>query len=196
MPNTSKYAEFQIADNSPWAGGLLFMNQYEQKNKLPVPYNTSNKNKPTDFPYSYNNIVSENFFKIIRQLNADFEALESVVYYNGKNFENYCAQSGNSDGRIWGNFYTIIFPEYKLFNWEKSIYTSAISHVTGEKIVTELKELRLDKKLIDRNIDSLQKNNFFILAEKPVVLLCTENAKKEIEESGLTGIQFEEIVAI
>lgn len=196
MPNTSKYAEFQIADNSPWAGGLLFMNQYEQKNKLSVPYNTSNKNKPTDFPYSYNNIVSENFLKIIRQLNADFEALESVVYYNGKNFENYCAQSGNSDGRIWGNFYTIIFPEYKLFNWEKSIYTSAINHVTGEKIVTELKELRLDKKLIDRNIDSLQKNNFFILAEKPVVLLCTENAKKEIEESGLTGIQFEEIVAI
>ncbi|MCR5062768.1 MAG: hypothetical protein K6A89_05730 [Treponema sp.] len=190
---STKYAEFQVAEESPWAGGLLFMNRYEKVQTLPIEYKTTNKVKPSDFPYSYNFLVSENFLDVIKKLNEEFEALESVVFYKGKNLKAYCEQSGNADGRIWENFYTMIFPDFKLFNWEKSIYTPKLSRVTGERIVTGLEKLVLNKNKINENEAALNKNNIFILNEKRINLLCTENAKLTIEEAGLTGIKFEEV---
>ncbi len=190
---STKYAEFQVAEESPWAGGLLFMNRYEKKQTLPIEYKTTNKVKTSDFPYSYNFLVSENFLDVIKKLNEEFEALESAIYYGGKNLKAYCEQSGNADGRIWENFYTMIFPEYNLFNWEKSIYTPKVSRVTGERIVTDLKKLVLDKNIIDENKAALNKNNFFSLTEEPIKRFCTEKAKLAIEEAGLTGIEFEEV---
>lgn len=190
---STKYADFQIADNSTWISEPLFANQYENKHNVPIPYYTLNKYAPTDFPFSDTFLVSEKFLKVIKCLNQDFEALESFVFYKGKNLKAYCEQTGNNDGRIWGVFYTMIFPQFKLFNWEESVYTPEISKFSGEKIVTDLEKLILDKKLIEENYNSISKNNIFVLDEESILLLCTETAKQAIEEAGLTGIAFEEV---
>lgn len=193
LDNTTDYAEFQISSDSSWAGSLLFMNKNEHKYELPISYVTMNKNRPTDYPYSYNNIVSEQFMDVIKQMNTSYEALDSVVFYGGKNLKSYCLQSGNPDGRIWGMFYTVIFPEFELFNWDKSIFVEKNSKVSGKRIVTNLQKLVLDHNQLNKQIKNLQNNNFFVLSEKPIDVLCTEKAKQAIEDAGLTGIAFEEV---
>ncbi len=191
---STKYVEFKIDEESPWIKEMLFRSEYETKHDLPIPLYTKNKLKPNDYPYSAEaHIISKKFLDVIKNLNSDFEALESVVFYKGKNLKAYCEQSGNADGRIWENFYTMIFPDFKLFNWEKSIYTPKVSRVTGEQIVTGLEKLVLNKNKINENEAALNKNNIFILNEKRINLLCTEKAKLAIEEAGLTGIEFEEV---
>lgn len=191
---STKYVEFKIDEESPWIKELLFRSEYETKHDLPIPLYTKNKLKPNDYPYSADaHIISKKFLDVIKNLNSDFEALESVVFYKGKNLKAYCEQSGNADGRIWDTFYTMIYPQYNLFNWEKAVYESDVSFLTGEKFISKIEKLVIDKNKLNENEAVLNKNNIFILGERKLFLLCTEKAKLAIEEAGLTGIKFEEV---
>lgn len=188
--NVTKYVEFKIDVTSPWVNEDLYVNKYSEKHELPIPLYTENKLTPEDYPYSGNaHIVSKRFLDVIKKLNSDFEAFESVVYYKGKNQKAYCKESGNADGKIWDNFYTMIFPEYNLFNWDESDYETDYVYGTNEKFVSRINKLVVN---IKEN-EKISNNNFLILGEFSLYLLCTEKAKLAIEEAGLTGISFEEV---
>ena len=191
---SSTYLEFKICEESPWLNEKLFRGEYSAMHDLPIPLYTENKLKPNDYPYSVDSyIVSKFFLDVIKNLNSDFEALESVVFYRGKNLKAYCEQSGNTDGKIWDTFYTMIYPQYNLFNWEKSVYESDVSFLTGEKFISKIEKLVIDKNKLNENEAVLNKNNIFILGERKLFLLCTEKAKQKIEEAGISGISFEEV---
>ena len=156
--NVTKYVEFKIDVTSPWVNEDLYVNKYSEKHELPIPLYTENKLTPEDYPYSgYAHIVSKRFLDVIKRLNSDFEAFESVVYYKGKNQKAYCKQSGNADGKIWDNFYTMIFPEYNLFNWDESDYETDYVYGTNEKFVSRINKLVVN---IKEN-EKISNNNFF-----------------------------------
>ena len=109
-------------------------------------------------------------------MNSDIKAFESELFYKNE--------------KIWDIFYTLIFPEYSFFNWEKSDYEADENEKTGEKDIWLLRKLVLDKAK-ELNISNL--NNFFVLKEDPLTIICTEIAKNAIEEAGLTGVNFREL---
>lgn len=185
-----KYCYPVINKESLWKNENLFCNKYNSLHELPIPYEVDNLIKPTDFPISKNNLVSCDFMTIIKNLNADFEALESKMYYTGKNKKNYIEKSGNIDCSVWQNYYTIILPQYSLLNLDLSIYEKYFNEDLNKYVIVDYSKIVLDKnKLLQ--LDNL--NNFFILEEFESVFLCTEVAKQAIEEAELTGIAFEEV---
>ena len=91
------------------------------------------------------------------------------------------------DKVLYDDFYTLVFPEYELFDWEASEYVSDISF-DGRRIVTDTKKI-----VLDRNKLNAVDDNYFVLKEKSTKFLCTEMAKDAIENAGLAGIGFEEL---
>ena len=181
------FCELEINNENEWSNENLELNFYKVEHQLPIEYFTNNTNNPYDFPLAEGNVVSKKFYKIISSSNKNIKAFESKIYYNGKNKKQYLEK--NKSLEIWDNYYTIIFPEYDLLNYEKSDFETDTSFVTGKEFVSHIEKLVIDK-------DKLQKNtsdHFFILQEKKVYLLCTEKAKQAIEDAGLTGIAFEEV---
>ncbi len=84
----------------------------------------------------------------------------------------------------------MIYPEYNLLDFENSDCKYEINKTTGDKNIRLLKKIVLKKSKVEQlNFD----NNFFCLKEMPTKLLCTEIAKKAIEEACLTGVNFEEL---
>ena len=165
------YPEPTVFQESPWFEEDFFMNRCEHKHELPIPYYVTNRYDPLDFPLSHNKLVSESFLNLIKKLNTEYESFESKLYYEKKE-------------EMWGPFYTMLFPEYELFNWDKSEYE------IDDGIICSMDKIVLDKsKTENLNI----KNNIFILKELPTKLLCTEIAKKAIEDAGLKGMTFKEI---
>ena len=93
-----------------WAGELLFKNIVcDRTLPLPVTLSVKNKYKPGDYPIGHTHLVSKRLLELIKQLNRDYEALPSQLYYKEKE-------------PIWDMYYSMLFPEYEVFNWEKSVY--------------------------------------------------------------------------
>lgn len=110
---------------------------------------------------------------IIKQLNKDYEALSTQLYYREKE-------------SIWDIYYSMIFPEYEAFNFEKSEYDAGID---GEGIG-----------LIDKLVLSKEKlsqvgteNKIFALKEKRIIIFCTETVKNMIESAGIKDVSFTEL---
>ncbi|MDD5929640.1 MAG: hypothetical protein PUC37_07540 [Spirochaetales bacterium] len=182
-----KFCELRICDISDWINEKLYLNSFKEVHNLPICYYTNNTNNPHDFPLAEGNVVSKKFYKIIASNNKNIKAFESKIYYNGKNKKQYLEK--NKSLEIWDNYYTIIFPEYDLLNYEKSDFETDTSFVTGKEFVSHIEKLVIDKEKLQKNTS----DHFFILQEKKLYLLCTETAKQAIEEAGLIGIAFEEV---
>lgn len=174
--NSIKYPEPRVYEESNWKQENLFMNQCFHIHELPIKYNVENNYNPLSYPLADSKLVSEEFYNIIRELNLNYKSFESELYLNKKD-------------KLWDNYYTIIFPEFELFNWEYSEYRSRIGK-SGKKHIMFLKKLILDGEKI-KNMNFI--DNFFVLKELPTRLICTEKAKLAIEKANLTGINFEEL---
>ena len=168
---STKYCEPQLMGN--WFYEPLFTNKWDDRTiSLPVTMSVNNKYKPEDYPISDTYLVSTKLLEIIKTLNSDYEALPTQMYYKAKE-------------PIWDIYYSMLFPEYKLLNWEKSKYEA-----DTEQIIMSLDKLVLSKEKV---VALPPENNLFCLKEKTTRLLCTEKAKKTIEEAGTTGIAFDEL---
>ena len=165
------YPEPTVFQESPWFEEKFYRNECEHKHELPIPYYVTNRYDPLDFPLSHNTLVSESFLNVIKKINTEYESFESKLYYKKKE-------------EMWGTFYTMLFPEYELFNWEKSEYK------IDDGIIWSMDKIVLDKSKV---MNTKFENNIFVLKEKKTYLLCTEVAKKAIEDAGLKGIGFEEL---
>ena len=165
------YPEPDIFEESPWYEEDFFMNRCEHKYELPIPYYVTNRYDPLDYPLASQKLMSEKFYNVIKKINTEYESFESKIYYEKKE-------------EMWGTFYTMLFPEYELFNWEKSEYRYM------NNIIATIKKIVLDKSKVEK---TKFENNIFVLKEKKTYLLCTEVAKKAIEDAGLKGISFEEL---
>ena len=153
-----------------WENESLWMNEWENRNlKLPVTMTVKNKYAPDDYPLADSNLISGKFLKIVRELNTDFEALPTQLYYKGKD-------------PVWDIYYSMIFPEYNILNMDKSEYEYF------EGVLDLLGKVVLDKgKLSDIH------NNIFAMKEKSIYIICTETAKDMIETAGIKGVRFTEL---
>ena len=187
--NSTNYCYPSVMDESPWSDENLFISECSQNYDLPIPYLVDNKNEPDDFPVCHNILVSKKFLEVIKQLNETYTALESQMHYEGKNTKAYLEQHDGSD-EIWDIYYTMLFPAYSLFNWDKSDFSKYYNDELNKTFVTRINRLVLDKNKIEATDFT---NNIFHLEEKKTSLLCTEKAKLKIEEAGISGIAFEEV---
>lgn len=167
-----KYPEPELFGE--WNNESLWMNEWENRNlKLPVTMSVKNKYNPGDYPLAGSKLVSQKLLDVIKQLNKDYEALPTQLYYKEKE-------------PIWDTYYSMIFPEYEAFNFEKSEYDTG---PYGEGIC-----------MIDKLVLSKEKlfhvgtaNNIFALKETPVIIICTETAKNMIEAAGIKDVSFTEL---
>ena len=168
---STKYCNPQLMGS--WFHEPLFMNWWDDRTiSRPVTMSVNNKYKPEDYPIARTKLVSKKLLEIIKTLNRNYEALPTQMYYKAKE-------------PIWDIYYSMLFPGYELLNWEKSKYEA-----DEERIIMSLDKLVISKgKLAALSLE----NNLFCLKECQVFLLCTEKAKKTIEEAGTTGIAFDEL---
>ena len=88
--------------------------------------------------------------------------------------------------RSWDIYYSMIFPEYEAFNFEKSEYDTG---PYGEDVGI-IDTLVLSKEKLS-HVD--RENNIFALKEASVVIICTEIAKDMIEAAGIKDVAFTEL---
>ena len=166
----TKYCEPELFGE--WEEEVLWKNEW-RKRKLPLPVTmtVNNKYNPGDYPLAGSKLVSEKMLKIIKQLNEKIEVLPTQLFYKEKE-------------SIWDIYYSLIFPEYNAFNFDKSQYTLFRNKIVG------LKKLVLSKEklsLIDTS------NNIFVLKETKLDVICTEIAKNMIEYAGIKDVRFTEL---
>lgn len=167
-----KYPEPELFGE--WDNESLWMNEWENRNlKLPVTMSVKNRYNPGDYPLAGSKLVSQKLLDVIKQLNRDYEALPPQLYYKEKE-------------PIWDTYYSMIFPEYEVFNFEKSEYDAGID---GEGIWL------IDKLVLSREKLSQvgTENNVFALKEKRIIIICTEIAKNMIEAAGIKDVSFTEL---
>lgn len=116
---TTKFCKAEFAEDSLWHKESLFRNRYRSIHEVPVVYCVKNKCKPEDYPSAPACLLSPRFCGLIKKLNKNLECFESVIKYAGK-------EKDLKDKVLYDDFYTLVFPEYELFNWEASEYVSDI----------------------------------------------------------------------
>lgn len=169
---STKYPEPQLFGE--WKGESLWMNLWENRElKLPVTMSVKNKYNPGDYPLADSKLVSQRLLDIIKQVNKDYEALLTQLYYKEKE-------------PIWNTYYSMIFPEYEAFNFEKSDYTTGVD---GERVCFINKLVLSEEKLSHIDVE----NNIFALKEDTIVIFCTETAKNMIEAAGIKDVSFTEL---
>ncbi len=165
-----KYPEPELFGE--WEEEWLWMNIWRNRNlTLPVTMSVKNKYNPRDYPLARSKLVSQRLLDIIKKLNKNYEALPTQLYYKEKE-------------PIWDIYYSMIFPEYEAFNFEKSKYKSF-----RDKII-DLEELVLSKEKLSR-VDTA--NNIFVIKETNLDIVCTETAKDMIEAAGIKDVDFTEL---
>ncbi|MDE5581647.1 MAG: hypothetical protein K2I95_09540 [Treponemataceae bacterium] len=167
---TTKFCEPKLCGE--WAEEGLWKNKWRNSNiKLPVTMTVKNRYNPRDYPLADSALVSQRLLDTIKQLNKDYEALPTQLYYKEKE-------------PIWDTYYSMIFPEYEVFNFDKSRYI-----LFRDKIL-DLEELVLSKEKLS-HVDIA--NNIFVIKETPVIIICTETAKDMIEAVGIKDVRFTEL---
>ena len=155
-----------------WKGEGLWKNKWRNRElKLPVTMYVKNKYNPGDFPLAGSKLVSQRLLDTIKQLNKDYEALPTQLYYKEKE-------------PIWDTYYSMIFPEYEVFNFDKSRYI-----LFRDKIL-DLEELVLSMEKLS-HVDIA--NNIFVIKETDLDIICTETAKDMIETAGIKDVRFTEL---
>ena len=155
-----------------WAGEPLFSNDWENRNlTLPVTMTVKNKYNPGNYPLARAKLVSEKLLDIIKKLNKNYEALPTQLYYREKE-------------PIWDIYYSMIFPEYEAFNFEKSRYTLFRNRIL------DLEKLVLSKEKLS-HVDTA--NNIFVIKETVLDIVCTDTAKDMIEAASIKDVRFTEL---
>ncbi len=181
---TTKFCEPELFGE--WKGEWLWKNKWRNRNlTLPVTMTVKNKYNPRDYPLAGSKLVSQRLLNIVKQLNKDYEALPTQLYYKEKD-------------PIWDTYYSMIFPEYEAFNFEKSKYKSFREVFDFENSeyklsrdgILDLEELVLSKEKLSR-VDTV--NNIFVIKETNLDVVCTEIAKDMIEAAGIKDVAFTEL---
>ena len=168
----TKYPEPRLFGE--WEEEGLWKNKWRNRElKLPVTMTVKNKYNPGDYPLADSALVSQKLLDVIKQLNKDYEALPTQLYYKEKD-------------PIWDVYYSMIFPEYEAFNFKKSEYDTG---PFGDGIGL-IGKLVLSKEKLS-HVDA--ENNIFVLKEKTIPIICTEIAKDMIEAAGIKGVRFTEL---
>ena len=169
---TTKFCEPRLFGE--WEEEPLFSNDWENRNlKLPVTMYVKNKYNPGDYPLAGSKLVSQKLLDIIKQLNKDYEALPTQLYYKEKE-------------PIWNTYYSMIFPEYEVLNLEKSEYDTG---PYGDDVCIIDKIVLSKEKLSYMNVS----NNIFVIKETVLDIVCTETAKNMIESAGIKDVRFTEL---
>lgn len=169
----TKYPEPELFGE--WEGEVLWANEWRNRNlTLPVTMTVKNKYNPGDYPLAGSKLVSQKLLNVIKQLNKDYEALPTQLYYKEKD-------------PIWDTYYSMIFPECEAFNFEKSEYSEGLR----EGDIGIIRKLVLSKEKLA--ISNNGSNNIFALKEKNNNLFCTEIAKNMIEAAGIKDVRFTEV---
>ena len=164
---TTKFCEPEVFGE--WEDEFLKGNYWKDRSlKLPITMSVANKYNPGDYPLADSHLVSQRLLNIIKRLNNDFEVLPTQLFYKAKE-------------PIWDTYYTILFPEYEAFNFDKSQYTLFRNKILG------LKKLVLSKEKLSLTDTS---NNIFVLKETKLDVICTEIAKNMIESAGIKDVRF------
>ena len=167
---TTKFCEPELFDE--WAEEGLWKNKWRNRNlKLPVTMYVKNRYNPGDYPLAGAKLVSEKLLDIIKKLNKNYETLPTQLYYREKE-------------PIWDIYYSMIFPEYEAFNFEKSRYTLFRNRIL------DLEKLVLSKEKLS-HVDTA--NNIFVIKETVLDIVCTETAKDMIEAAGIKDVRFTEL---
>ncbi len=167
-----KYPEPELFGE--WKEEPLFSNDWENRElKLPVTMYVKNRYNPHDYPLAGSKLVSKKFFDIIKQVNKDYEALPTQLYYKEKD-------------PMWDIYYSMIFPEYEVLNLEKSKYDTG---PYGDDVCM-IDKIVLSKEKIS-HVDA--ENNIFALKESSVIIICTETAKNMIEAADIKDVRFTEL---
>lgn len=172
---STRYCELRIPQDSVWfQEEFLQANEWNNRNlPLPIPMNANNKYKPDDFPMADSTLVSKKVLDCIKAVNKSYEALPTQIYYKGE--------------KIYDLYYTMLFPEYPLLNYEESDYETTRKN---PKNIWMLRNLILEKK----KIEMLPKDNsIFCVQELTTRIICTEIAKDALEKAGVIGMKFEEL---
>ena len=173
---TTKFCEPELFGE--WKKEGLWMNEWENRElRLPVTMTVKNKYNPGDYPLAGSKLVSQKLLDVIKQVNKDYEALPTQLYYKEKD-------------PIWDIYYSMIFPEYEAFNFEKSEYTSGIDYGIDDMGILSINKLVLSKEKLSQ---MGPENNIFALKEKRVIIFCTEIAKDMIEAAGIKDVSFTEL---
>ena len=168
----TKYPEPELFGE--WKKEGLWMNEWENRElKLPVTMTVKNKYNPKNYPLAGSKLVSQKLLDVIKQVNKDYEALPTQLYYKEKD-------------PIWDIYYSMIFPEYEVLNLEKSEYDTG---PFGDDICTIDKLVLSKEKLSQMGPE----NNIFALKEGAIIILCTEIAKDMIEAAGIKDVRFTEL---
>lgn len=168
----TKYPEPELFGE--WKGEFLWMNLWENRElKLPVTMSVKNRYNPGNYPLADSKLVSYKLLRLIKNLNNDYEALPTQLYYKEKD-------------PIWGIYYSMIFPEYEVLNLEKSKYDTG---PYGDDVCM-IDKIVLSKEKLS-HVDAA--NNIFALKESSVIILCTETAKNMIEAAGIKDVSFTEV---
>ncbi|MBD5440043.1 MAG: hypothetical protein HDR33_03335 [Treponema sp.] len=170
--DTTKFCEPRLFGE--WEEEPLFSNDWENRNlKLPVTMYVKNKYNPGNYPLARSKLVSQKLLDVIKQVNKDYEALPTQLYYKEKE-------------PIWNTYYSMIFPEYEVLNLEKSEYDTG---PYGDDVCMLDKIVLSKEKLSYMDVA----NNIFALKESSVIILCTETAKDMIESAGIKDVRFTEL---
>ena len=167
---TAKFCEPELFGE--WAEEGLWKNKWRNRNlKLPVTMYVKNRYNPGDYPLAGAKLVSEKLLDIIKKLNKNYEALPTQLYYREKE-------------PIWDIYYSMIFPEYEAFNFEKSKYS-----LFG-KYIALIDDIVLDADKIHIHEG---RNGIFALKEKNTIIICTETVKNMIGAADIKDIRFTEL---
>lgn len=172
---STKYCEVRIPQDNAWfEEKRLKANKWEDRSlPLPIPMNANNKYKPDDFPIASTKLVSKKILDCIKAVNKDYEALPTQIYYKGE--------------KVYDLYYTMFFPEYPVFNYEESSYSTLSNN---PKSIAMLDTLVLEKKKV---AELPSENNVFCVKELTTRIVCTEIAKEAFEKAKVVGMRFEEL---
>jgi len=171
----TRYPEFRILQDNVWfKEQRLQANKWQDRNlPPPIPMNANNKYKPDDYPIASTKLVSKKALDCIKTVNKSYEALPTQIYYKGE--------------KVYDLYYTMLFPEYPLFNYEESDYEA---DENNDKLIWMLNTLVLEKKKVAQLPSD---NNIFCIKELTTRIICTEIAKDALEKAGVIGMKFEEL---
>lgn len=172
---STEFCELRIPENNTWFNEQrLYANKWENRSLLlPIPMNVNNKYEPDDYPIASTKLVSKKVVDCIKTVNKDYEALSTQIFYNGE--------------KIYNLYYTMLFPEYSVFNYNKSDFKPARA---DPKKIMILRTLVLDKEKVAQLPSD---NNIFCMQELRTKIICTEIAKDALEKAGVIGMKFEEL---
>jgi len=162
----------EVKQKSPWFRTDFYVNEKIEINGMPIIEFETINSALSDIPYSPDAfLVSDKFYKIIKQMNNKTMPISSNIY--------------KKDKLITDNYFVVIFfNQYSVVDWERSNCRREYD------IAYSIRKLVLSK----NQIDKIPKNEMIFASKEAIgYILITEEGKKIVENAGISGVMFEEI---